>query len=314
MNTKNDSIIRQFKALSVYYSSKPEYQFKAAAIKRALNLIKNTKLDLTQEENLDKFIQIPGVGKGTIKHIREINRTGKLNLSKEDSKDVKVIQKLTSVYGISDKMAKNLIKDNIRSISSLKANLDKTPGPYTGPKTRDIILGLKHRHKEHIPRSEMQEHEKIIKSIFGSKNAYLLGSYRRGLDFSNDIDVLIKVKDKDFPLVQKMKGSPLYENFAFIKGQKSKYFGFCQLPNHPVRRIDFMLTTKEEFPFALMYFTGNKYFNQRIRKIAKDQGLKLNEYGLFKQSGEPVSYLIKTERDIFRALKIPYVPPNQRNY
>ena len=43
---------------------------------------------------------------------------------------------------------------------------------------------------------------------------------------------------------------------------------------------DLRIVEPREFPFALMYFTGSKEHNVRLRGIAKKLDLKLNEYGL----------------------------------
>ena len=59
-----------------------------------------------------------------------------------------------------------------------------------------------------------------------------------------------------------------------------------------------------------MYFTGNREFNIRMRAIAKNKGYLLNQYGLFKKTGQRVP--IRDERDIFKKLNITYVRTDQR--
>jgi DNA polymerase (family 10) len=74
-------------------------------------------------------------------------------------------------------------------------------------------------------------------------------------------------------------------------------------------QVDLRIVTDKEFPFALHHFTGSKEHNIAMRGRAIDRGLKMNEYGLFK--GEhPVP--CKDEEDIFRALKLDYIPPELR--
>jgi DNA polymerase (family 10) len=72
---------------------------------------------------------------------------------------------------------------------------------------------------------------------------------------------------------------------------------------------DLRVVSREEFPYALMYFTGSKEHNVRLRGIAKRKGWKLNEYGLF--DGE---HLIrcKNEEEIYRALDLAFIPPELR--
>jgi DNA polymerase (family 10) len=72
---------------------------------------------------------------------------------------------------------------------------------------------------------------------------------------------------------------------------------------------DLRIVNKEEFPYALMYFTGSKEHNVRLRGIAKKKGLKLNEYGLF--AGEkPIK--LKSEEEIYHMLGLAYVVPELR--
>jgi DNA polymerase/3'-5' exonuclease PolX len=73
-------------------------------------------------------------------------------------------------------------------------------------------------------------------------------------------------------------------------------------------RIDVRSVTKEQYPFALLYFTGSKQFNTTIRLHAKKMGYKLNEYNLGNFKGD----IIRTEKDIFKALKIKYLKPEER--
>lgn len=74
--------------------------------------------------------------------------------------------------------------------------------------------------------------------------------------------------------------------------------------------VDLRVVTDTQFPFAVAYFTGSKEHNVRLRSRAKELGLKLNEYGLFRENGELIP--CKEEAGIYRALKIPYVPPELR--
>ena len=105
----------------------------------------------------------------------------------------------------------------------------------------------------------------------------IAGSYRRRAKDSGDIDVLLKGTPalyKRFIDVLQKKGY-LYETLA--KGAK-KYFGMGKLSNClTFRRIDIMVTKPQEYPFAILYFTGSKEFNTLMRQHALDRGLSMNE-------------------------------------
>jgi DNA polymerase (family 10) len=69
----------------------------------------------------------------------------------------------------------------------------------------------------------------------------------------------------------------------------------------------------ESFGAALQYFTGSKEHNVRLRGMAKDKGLKINEYGVYRVQGEKETYIAgRTERDVYATLNLPVFPPELR--
>jgi len=90
----------------------------------------------------------------------------------------------------------------------------------------------------------------------------------------------------------------------------TKYMGFCQYKNNPVRRIDIRMVGVESFFPALIYFTGSYELNQKMRKKAKDLGYKLNEYGLYDIHGN--SILITNEEKLFNILNLDFIEPQNR--
>jgi DNA polymerase/3'-5' exonuclease PolX len=64
----------------------------------------------------------------------------------------------------------------------------------------------------------------------------------------------------------------------------------------------------------LLYATGSKQFNIRMRGIAKRMGYVLNQYGLYKLPINPNStpLPVNSEKDFFKILEIPYIPPPNR--
>jgi len=65
----------------------------------------------------------------------------------------------------------------------------------------------------------------------------------------------------------------------------------------------------KSFGAALMYFTGSKSFNIKLRTIAIKMGFKINEYGVFKKEKRLAG---RTEEEIFKLLKMSYIPPELR--
>ena len=87
--------------------------------------------------------------------------------------------------------------------------------------------------------------------------------------------------------------------------------GTCKLPTKDsiARRLDIRLALYNSYPTSLMYFTGSKDFNLKMRNKAIDLGYMLNEYGLYK---DKLPFEINDEKDIFKLLNEEYIEPHLR--
>jgi DNA polymerase/3'-5' exonuclease PolX len=150
------------------------------------------------------------------------------------------------------------------------------------------------------------------------KEFSLVGSYRRNKEESGDIDLIVKTKAgfdmNDLVQVMIQEGY-IQEDGIFALGKK-KFMGMAKLPTGEgmatiSRRLDILFCPSSEYAFALLYFTGSKDFNVKMRERAKQLGYRLNEKGLMDENSEKVKNL-KSEKDIFKFLKINYVEPDQR--
>lgn len=210
---------------------------------------------------------------------------------------------LNRVPGIGPSFANKLIKQGIKTVSNLK----KQKSVLT---TKAQQLGLKYLNniEQRIPRKEIVKFEGILKKM--DINFIIAGSYRRGCITSGDIDVIINSNDqndlKKLVSILEEKGI-LLDNFAY--GTK-KYNGYGKI-DKVVRRIDILHTTPDEYPYAILYFTGSKDFNKWMRNIALKKGFSLNEKGIY-QNNNKLQLHIKNERDIFKFFDLEYVDPVNR--
>jgi len=111
-----------------------------------------------------------------------------------------------------------------------------------------------------------------------------------------------------------------------MRHAQANFMGFCCLPEgHPHysginRRLDIKVYPVSMFPFALLYFTGSDHFNRSMRFYAKRCGWTLSDHGLApanRASGDKVwvgsTVICRSERDVFDAMGLDFVPPHQRN-
>ena len=179
-----------------------------------------------------------------------------------------------------------------------------------------------------IPRNEIERFDKEFASSFDkatelagaddSSKYEIVGSYRRGAKTSGDIDVIITSKNANVfvEFVDDLKRKNMI--IEVLSRGKTKCLVIAKLPDaEHARRVDFMYTSPEEFPFAILYFTGSKAFNTVMRGYALRLGLSLNEHGMYtkakgEEKGEKIDKIFVDEESIFSSLYLKYKLPEQR--
>lgn len=130
----------------------------------------------------------------------------------------------------------------------------------------------------------------------------LCGSARRKKEIVRDIDILVGSIDPG-TITSFFMSLPEIEEVLVSGDTKTS----CRLTSGI--EIDLRVVSIEQFPYALMYFTGSKEHNVRLRGIAKKKGLKLNEYGLF---NDEELITLKNEEEIYGKLGLAYIAPEMR--
>ena len=303
--------------------------FKARAYNKVISQLKIVKSNIHTIDEFDA-LQLEGIGKGIKDKVVEIISTGELQVANKikHNPETALFDTLTKIYGVGPVKAKELIgmKDiSIKSIDDLHKALVIHPDLLNAKQK----IGLKYIEdiQLRIPRNEVRTHEDIIKLEFAKTyNDFIttvVGSYRRGLESSGDIDVLVTVDPHvqyNTQLVATYFRNAIdtmvkngYITDILALGSK-KCMAFVKLDaSTPARRLDILFTPPNEHPYALLYFTGSDKFNIKFRKETLTQGYSLNEHGV-KQINTNAKHLtsIETEKDIFDFFGITYVEPINR--
>jgi len=253
----------------------------------------------------------PNIGTTIMEKLNEYVQTGTLQvLEREKNNPINI---LGEVYGIGPKKAKELVDKGITTIEALRANQDAllNDTQKVGLKYYEDIL-------KRIPRAEIEEYKKIFTTVVESGvKMEIVGSYRRGAESSGDIDVIITSTN---PTIFKNFVDDLIKIKVIqevLSRGPTKCLVITKLPGHTTsRRVDFLYTSPEEFPFAILYFTGSKIFNTVMRHEALAKDLTMNEHGLYslisKKKGEKVDHVFSSEQDIFDYLGLEYKAPHER--
>lgn len=249
----------------------------------------NVLQQLSQLKHFDINTKIPGVGEKIATVIRlAVTKKTDTQLSRALLNRARNVEKLVYLPGIGAKKAMELVNDK-------KWMLKLNEGQR---------LALKHLSdlRQRIPRHEMLVHEKVILAATLKKTA-IAGSFRRGAQESGDIDVLTL----DAELSKKLRE----QNYIIgvLADGKEKFMGMCRLDSdNKLRRIDIEITSPEKWGLALMYFTGSREFNIKIRTLAKNKGMLLSEHEL---KGSNIREFYE-EEDVFNALGEEFVSPKDR--
>ena len=290
--------------------------FRARAYQKAQETIMAYPGDILSPNDLKGK---PGIGETIMEKLNEYIQTGTLKvLEREKNNPVNI---LAEVYGIGPKKAKDLVDQGITSIAQLRENQNLLNDiQKVGLQYYEDIL-------KRIPRSEIEDYKVIFEKAFpnqGSPSAKgtdgkmeIVGSYRRGAQSSGDIDVIIT---SNSPRVFTTFVDNLIREkiilYVLSRGP-TKCLVVAKIPSSDAaRRVDFLYTTPQEFPFAILYFTGSKIFNTVMRHIALEKGYTMNEHGIYKmeakKKGEKVDRTFNSEEDIFDFLGLEYKSPIER--
>lgn len=297
--------------------------FKVKAYETVLNQIEN----MGPIYGMEDLVTVKGIGKKIKAKLEEIFDTGQLesaNIAIHENPIV-LYDELLSIHGIGPKKAKELIEDEkVISIADLKEKINLNPNLIT----KASKIGLEHYYdfKSRIPRDEMEIHDELIQDNLPKQLvAEIVGSYRRGLESSGDIDVLVTSKSYTYGAMDELNAKQIAEFHNYIgKLQeigyitdilslgKNKCLAVCNVDSK-FRRIDLLMTPSSEFAYAKLYFTGSKEFNIAMRNHALKLGWSLSEHGLNRENAiGPSPGFMEDEEDIFKFLKLKYVTPKDR--
>jgi len=244
----------------------------------------------------EKLLELPGIGQGMVDHLTEIVKTGDYSLRQKMLKkfpptllEVLTLQslgpkkvlflwkqfkcatvadveklaregKLRDLAGFGEKSEQNILK----AVETFK----KGSGRFMVPAVETAAAEI----AEHIKKAG-----KMVESVTPA------GSLRRGRETVGDLDLLVTMAED-----KKGKGGNRQEVIDEVAKHTLKYPRIDQVLAHGENKVSFTLSNglqvdvrlleKENFGAALMYFTGSKEHNVRLRGRANDMGWTLNEY------------------------------------
>ncbi len=294
---------------------KGENPFKSRAYYNAARTV-----EMIGEEELEKLVRedklkdVKGIGSAINEKIKELILTGRLSYYDELKASVpEGLLEMLKVPGLGPRKVKSLYEMlEITNLAELEYacrenRLVNLQG--FGAKTQDNILeGIEflRRYQGRIFHNEARKvADKLteeIKKIPVLVELSLAGSIRRCREIVKDID-LVASSNEPGRLARRFTELSLVAEVIALGDTKAS----VQLQEGI--NADLRVVEKDKFPYALHHFTGSKEHNTALRHRAKGMGLKINEYGLFRNDDLIVC---KNETEFFGALGLSYIPPELR--
>ena len=341
----NDALAAVLEQMAQMLELLGEDKFRVNAHARAARAIKDLGTDVcTIADDPAALTSIDGIGKKTAEKIAEFCETGAI--AEHDELRGRVPDGLLDVLavpGLGPKTVKAMWDElSVESIDDLKRIIDDGSIlglPRMGQKSVDNIVknlafaaDAGKRHPLGVASPIAESIVDAMRAVSGVGRAESAGSLRRGRDTIGDIDVLVVASDpanaheafRSLPGVVDViaAGESKSSVRMRVDFDAGRWRGAID-DDGPTVQVDLRVVPEESWGAALMYFTGSKDHNVRLRERALKRGLTLNEYGLYphepgeEQAEPPQRRGVKavaqeSEADVYAALGLREVPPEQR--
>ena len=315
MARANDDVEQVLLEFTDLLSILSEDRFKPRAYEKAARAIGGYHADVSGLD-LEAILEIPSVGKSIGEKVLEILKTGTF----ADLEDLRGqvppgVRELMSIPGLGPKKAMVLFHElDVVSVDGLLEAIDddRVAGlKGFGKRTQDNILnGLRQLSASGgrvLVGVALDVAEAVLAELTALKQvrrAAFAGSLRRMRETIGDVDLLVASTDP-VPIMEVFVALPSVTQVLAQGDTKSSIVTDRGL------QVDLRVVAPGVWGAAMIYFTGSKAHNVRIREMAVREGLKLNEYGLFDaKSGELLA--AETEEQVYERLGLPYIAPTLR--
>lgn len=312
---KNEFISAQFELLADLLEIQGANPFRIRAYRNAARTISSTAESLSDMVvSGEDLTQFAGIGKDLAKQIHEIVNTGK-HTALEDLRKVIPggVLDMLRIPGVGPKKVSVFFNDlGLKSLAELKSACEAGQIAELkgfGRKTEESILKNIDQAAEQSQRISIAEAraaaEMIVEDLKQCPEVgqvEVAGSCRRRRETCGDLDVLATCSDSGPPM-DRLAAHPLVETVLQRGDTKQR----VRLKSGV--ELDLRVVPEESFGAAMQYFTGSKEHNVVVRQRAKDLGLKVNEYGVYRGD---VQIAGRTEEDVYAAVGLPCFPPELR--
>jgi DNA polymerase (family 10) len=327
----NQEIAARLHELAALLELKGVEGYRLRSYRRAAASIEGYPAPLTELYAQRALQQVPGVGDSFARKIEEIIEKGTCaQLEELRAEFAPAVMDLMRVPGVGPKTAllvwQHLKVDDLDSLSAAAADGSLAALPGLGPKRAAAVLAGIESVRRWGDRTPVAVAWPIAAAILRELRSYpevlaaeAAGSLRRGRESIGDLDIVIAT-DVPAEVLARFASLPSVVEALALGDTKAS------LRLRTIRQVDLRAVSPRAYAAALLYFTGSREHNVRLRQLARSKGLRLNEYGLFSvapgDAGDPEDPLSSPpaalaidaadEAAIYAALGMDYVPPELR--
>lgn len=298
---------------------KGENPFKIRAYKTGAEVVESYAGDIMQLAMENKLAGIKGIGDALRDKLHEMATTGKLEFYENlRSEFPESLFELFEVQGLGPKKIAALYTElGVGSIADLKRVCESGEAARLsgfGGKTVVKILESIAFRSGHASEFRVDQVYGLAMDILEAlrshpavSRAEVCGSFRRGKETVHDLDFLCSTR-KPEEVIECFVKLPMVEKVIAQGGTKASVYA----PNGV--QCDLRAVSAQEFPYALIYFTGSKEHNVELRQRALDQGWSLNEYAFTPVEGKESRPLpsVHDEAELYRSLGLDFIEPELR--
>lgn len=268
---------------------------------------------------------LPGIGKNVAAHVAELFETGRITRLEELAEEFpRSLVELMRLDGVGPKKARKLFDElDVRTVDDLEAELAsgrvQQLGGF-GKKSAEKIVRAIEEHRKHVGRFRIHEAEELVAGLLrhmadapAIDALEVAGSLRRRRDTIGDVDILACCDGDGAAVIRHFAEYPGAARVGVVGETKG------DIVLHSGLAVDLRVIPARSFGAALQYFSGSKEHNVNLRTRAVRQGLRVNEWGVFripeeadadamgKEDGERLAG--DTEEGVYDALGLQWVPP-----
>lgn len=336
---KNQEIADIFTRFGQLLEISDENPFKVRAYYKAAENISGLGEDIEVLANESRLSEVGGIGKALEEKIHEYLKSGRIEAYDKLTREVpESLLDVMTVPSVGPKKAKMFFKElNVKSVDDLEQAVDK--GKLSG------LAGIKDKTIENIKKgiAVVKEGQKrmnvasaaeiarkfvdVLKDLKEIGRIDIVGSLRRGKETIGDIDILAAVttddrrKTKDDDVSSRVprpsscveKVMNVFVNLPMVKSINAHGETKSSVLTKENIQVDLRVVDAQIYGAALLHMTGSQAFNVSIRQLAIKNGMKVSEYGVFETDGGQEKLIAcDTEEKCFKALGMPFVPPELR--